>query len=155
MYSFTITETVAQRAPIDVERSAYQRAQHRHRVVAGGDIAAVRGVMSSRNVAQQLLDHRLLRVEVVIEAARQDPGRVRDLADGRGRETSFCEQLGRDRQDLVAPLGTGANCGALLIGIRLIGRANLARAWSGLLQWAQGHGSEGDTDARRVQGFRR
>ena len=64
-------------------------------------------------VAQDLVDHRLLGVEVVVQAAGQDAGRVGDVAHGRRAQPAFGEQLGGDAQQLAAPverrLGGGAH----------------------------------------------
>jgi hypothetical protein len=51
-----------------------------------------------------LVEHRLLRVEVVVQAPGQDAGRIRDLADRRARVSLVGEDLGREREDLVASL---------------------------------------------------
>jgi len=54
----------------------------------------------------ELDDDRLLRVEVVVQAARQDPGRIRDLSE-RCAQARRCEEGGGRLEDLVParPIG--------------------------------------------------
>ena len=61
---------------------------------------------------QDLLQHRLLRGEVVVEAAREDAGFVGDVAHRRRRVAAGGDEPPRDDDDLVAPFGTVAHVSA-------------------------------------------
>ena len=68
---------------------------------AGGDRLEDVGAVSWP-VGDDLLDHLLLRREVVVEAAGEDPGLLGDVAHGRRRDALLGEHAGGDREQLVA-----------------------------------------------------
>jgi len=77
-------------------------------IARASDIAAIRGhcfggglELALAVVAQDLLDHLVLGLEVVVEAAREDPGLVGDVAHRRAEDALAGEDGGGDGQDLV------------------------------------------------------
>jgi hypothetical protein len=64
--------------------------------------------------AQDLLEHRLLGVEVVVEAAGEHAGMVRDLAYGGGVVALLGEHLGGGAEEFAAALGSSGHLGLLL-----------------------------------------
>ena len=112
-------------------------------------------------VAHQLVDHRFLRVEVVIEASRQDPGGIGDLPHGGGRE-ALARRTARLRSRGSPPAVRSRLGRGLAAAPARSSATNLAHAWSALLEWvvrSAGTGrlraEEGTTMRRRVQGVRR
>src|SRR5699024_8217311 len=55
--------------------------------------------------AQDLVDDRFLGREVMVEAAREDPRRVGDIAHGGGAQAVFGEEAGGERQELLTAGG--------------------------------------------------
>jgi len=87
----------------DPERRDHQAAQPRARVglAARHRLAGLAQVLQVRS--EDLVDHRFLRVEVVVQAPGQDADLVGELAHGGGRDALAREQPGSDGQDLLVP----------------------------------------------------
>ena len=75
---------------------------------------------------EDLVEHRFLGVEVVVEAAGEHPRLVRDLADGGGVVALRGEHLGGGVEEFAAPLGRRAHLGLLLA----VGTFGIARVHS-------------------------
>ena len=72
-------------------------------VVVGGQHVVVRREQLVLEGGEDLVDHRLLGVEVVVEAAAEDAGRLGDVADRGVLESLVGEEPGGDLQQLAAP----------------------------------------------------
>jgi hypothetical protein len=83
------------------ERLGDQAAQRGHRL--GARDLPVRGEQLVEVARQQLVEDRLLGVEVVVEAAGQHTGGVADVPDRRGPVAAFREQLRRDAHQVGTP----------------------------------------------------
>ncbi len=86
-----------------LDPSGHQRVHGPDGVGLGVHHLVVPGQLPLAVVAQDLLHHLVLRFEVVVEAARQDPGLVGDVSDRGPLDPLLGEDAGRDLQDLVAP----------------------------------------------------
>src|SRR5207247_1081694 len=91
------------------------------------DDGPVRGHQLFEEDRQDLVDDRLLGVEVVVEAAGQDSGLLGDLPDGGGLEALLGEEFGRESYE-VFPALRGQRGGALRAAATARGRCAGIRA---------------------------
>lgn len=82
----------------------------------GGEDGVVPLPQLGEEGGEDLVEHRLLGVEVVVEAAGKHAGGVRDLADGGGVVPLGGEHLGGGVEEFPAPLGRGCGHLVLLLG---------------------------------------
>src|SRR5262249_9806519 len=84
-------------------RGADDLLEHESGIATGCDRGSVIGQDLAEETGEYLVADRLLGVEVVVQAARQYPGRVGDLSDGCGAVTLLREQLTGEPDHVVSP----------------------------------------------------